>query len=64
MILTLLWLFKTGRADPILLFSGQGQNYLVDFEETFFHGGNLDQEVWLRDKSVTHSFQNISTSQR
>lgn len=36
MILTLLWLFKTGRANAILLFNGQGQNYLVDFEETFF----------------------------
>lgn len=37
MTLTLLWLFKTDRANPILLFNDQGQNYLVDFEETFLY---------------------------
>lgn len=36
MTLTLLWLFNTHRENPILLFNDQGQNYLVDFEETFF----------------------------
>lgn len=35
MTLTLLWLFKTDGANPILPFNGQGQNYVVDFEETF-----------------------------
>lgn len=44
--------------NPTMFFTGQRQYYVVYLEETF-----SVKEVWLSDKSVTHSFENISIGQ-